>query len=459
MCAIYPASDMPTLPVRCQGWCNRIARGLRVLLLLASILAPPAVHADDGFREALGLADSAALYATVFGPDKEHLAALPASVPVREMNVAIEGGLPIPDVYWFNRKLRVYFSAQKGPAPLTIVIAGTGGSANGGNAQTLRRALYQDGHHVLTLPSPTFPGFIVAASSTGVAGDLWQDGLDLHRAIRQIVRPLQAKHEFTEINVVGYSLGGANAALVKAIDDEQGDLGIRRAVLINPPVNLFASIDRLDRLLERSIGDGEAAFDRFYYKIYTQLSHLFSRSGAVAVNQDFLLAAAAQLLESDRDLAAGIALYFRLSLMDLFFAGDLYAGSGVVVDPEHPPRRGDALNETVLALRHQSFATYFDRVFAPFYLERRPGATRASLVADNHLAIIGERLRDDPDYYAQTNADELILDERELTWLRDIFGSRIAVYERGGHLGNLGESQQIEDLLHMVSGRYGKQAP
>lgn len=424
-----------------------------VCLLIGALLPSAASASRADLGDALGLADSAALRATVFGLAADELAVLPESVPLREINIAIEGGLPVPDLYWFNRELRVYFSAQKGPAPLAIVIAGTGGSANGGRIQTLRRALYQDGHHVLTLPSPTFPRFIVAASSTGVAGDLWQDGRDLHRAISQILEALQPRHEFTEINVLGYSLGGANAAMVKAIDGEQGGLNIRRAVLINPPVSLFASVGRLDRLLELSIGDDEVAFDRFYHEVYTELSRLYSVSGAVTVNQQFLLEAASHLLESDRNLAAGISLSFRLSLLDLFFAGDLYAGSGVVVDPDNPPTSA-TLDDISRTLRHHSFALYFDRVFAPFYMERRPGATRESLIADNHLETIGAQLRGDGDYYAQTNADELILDAQELAWLREVFGSRIAVYDQGGHLGNLGERQQIRDLLDMVAGRY-----
>lgn len=422
-------------------------------LLVSALLSSSAAGASNDLGDALGLADSAALRATIFGPAEDQRAALPDSVPLREINIDIEGGLPVPDLYWFNRKLRAYFSPQKGPAPLAIVIAGTGGSANGNRIRILRRALYQDGHHVLTLPSATFPRFIVAASSTGVAGDLWQDGLDLHRAIIQILTPLQSRHEFTEINILGYSLGGAHAAMVKAIADQKDSPNVRRAVMINPPVSLFSSVDRLDRLLELSIGDDEAAFDRFYHEVYTELSRLYSASDTVTVNQHFLLGAASQLLESERNLAAGISLSFRLSLLDLFFAGDLYAGTGVVVDPDNLPTNA-SLDDISQTLRHHSFALYIDRVFVPFYMKHRPGSTRESLIADNHLNRIGDQLRNNPDYYAQTNADELILNAEELAWLREAFGTRLVVYERGGHLGNLGEKQQIEDMLDMVSGRY-----
>ncbi|HSY97664.1 MAG TPA: hypothetical protein VK793_18715, partial [Steroidobacteraceae bacterium] len=60
----------------------------------------------------------------------------------------------------------------------------------------------------------------------------------------------------------------------------------------------------------------------------------------------------------------------------------------------------------------------------------------------------------DPDYYAQTNSDDVILDARELKWLKDTLGSRIAVYDHGGHLGNIGERQQVSDMLQMLGGNW-----
>jgi hypothetical protein len=147
-------------------------------------------------------------------------------------------------------------------------------------------------------------------------------------------------------------------------------------------------------------------------------------------------------------------LSFRLDLVNVFFAGDLYAGTGVVVDPKHPPKVGDSLEETQRLLRNKPFSEYFTRVFAPYYLKLRPHATAASLIADNRLDIIGDTLRSDPDYYAQTNSDDLILDKQELAWLRTALGTRIVVYDHGGHLGNIGERQQVSDMLDMLAGRW-----
>jgi hypothetical protein len=428
---------------------------LGVLLTGAAIASDAQLDSSAArIGPATGLADSAALRATVFGASPQDAAPLPQSVPLEEIDIALPWARPVPDVFWFDRRLRVWFSAQENPAPLAIVISGIGSDGNTSKLSTLRAALYEAGYHVLTMPSPTFPGFIVSASSTGVAGDLLQDDRDLYAAMRQIIAHLPRQVQITEIDILGYSLGGANAAVVKSIDAAEGRLKIRRAVMINPPVSLFTSVERLDNLFAINIGSGDAGVERLYKRLYTRLANLYRTSDRVRIDDTDLLSAAAAVLKTDADFSAAIALTFRIALMNMFFAGDLYAGTGVVVDPRHPPRVGDSLEETARILRGKPFSEYFAKVFAPYYLAHRANATPASLKADNRLDIIGTTLRTDPDYYAQTNSDDVILDKEELAWLRSTLGDRIAVYDHGGHLGNLGERQQIADMLDMLSGHW-----
>ena len=167
-----------------------------------------------------------------------------------------------------------------------------------------------------------------------------------------------------------------------------------------------------------------------------------------------MLGAAAATLKTDAEFSAAISLVFRTDLVNMFFCGDLYAKTGVVIDPNHPPKVSDPLDEIQRELRDKPFSEYFTRVFAPYYLKHRPGSTSASLIADNRLDIIGDELRNNPDYYVQTNKDDLILDQRELNWLKSTLGAKIVVYDHGGHLGTLGERQQIADMLDMLAGRW-----
>jgi hypothetical protein len=414
--------------------------------------APPQSQPTPG--PATGLSDSAGLRATVFGTPPQAMAPLPAKVPLSEINIAFPWRLPVPEILWFDAKLRVWLSAQKKPAPLAIVISGTGNDGNTKTISVLRAALYGAGYHVLTVPSPTFSGFIVSTSSTGVAGDLMQDGHDLYAAMQEIIANLPRKVRITDIDVLGYSLGGANAAVVKSIDATEGKLKIHRVVMINPPVSLFSSVGRLDRLFAASIGPGDQAVELLYRRLYAQIANLYRASDRLELDENFLLSAGAATLETDAEFSAAIALAYRLQLVDMFFIGDLHAKTGVAVDPEHPPKVSDSLEAIERDLRAKPFADYFTRVFAPYYLERRPDATSASLIAANRLDIIADALRSDGDYYAQTNSNDLILNKRELAWLQDTLGSRIVVYDHGGHLGEIGERRQLADMLDMLAGRW-----
>ena len=429
----------------------RIIRSLAALLTLTHLLA-----AHAGAEPATGLADSAALRATVYGTPPQDIAPLPAVVPLDEIDIALPWARPLPAVLWFDRRLRVWFSAQSKPAPLAIVISGTGDDGNTAKLALLRATLYGAGYHVLTLPSPTNPGFIAAASSTGVAGDLMQDSHDLYAAAREIIAHLPARVRITDVDVVGYSLGGAHAAVLKSIDSVEHRLRIHRAVMINPPVSLFAAMNRLDELFALSVGPGEEGIDRLYRRLYVRLANFYRANDQVRIEDTNLLAAAGAVLRTDADFSAAIALTFRIELTNMFYAGDLYAGTGVVTDPRRPPRPGDSTDEVVRRLLVKPFSEYFDRVFVPYYLAHRSGSTRTSLIAESRLDIIADALRTNPDYYAQTNADDLILDRAELDWLRSTLNGRIAVYDHGGHLGNLGDRQQIADMLDMLAGRWAE---
>ena len=193
------------------------------------------------------------------------------------MDLALPWARPVPAVFWFDRRLRVWLSAQHTPAPLAVVIAGTGGDGNTTKlADTARRALRRRLSRP-TMPSPTFPGFIVSASSTGVAGDLVQDRRDLYASMQPSSRSCRAAW-ITDIDILGYSLGGANAAVVKSIDTAERKLHIHRAVMINPPVSLFASVARLDRLFATSIGTERCRRRALDRRLYAQLANLYRAS-------------------------------------------------------------------------------------------------------------------------------------------------------------------------------------
>ena len=201
----------------------------------------------------------------------------------------------------------------------------------------------------------------------------------------------------TDIDMLGYSLGGANAAMVKSIDAAEHKLNIHRAVMINPPVSLFSSVGRLDKLFAMTLGNGDAGVERFYQQLYAELANLYRASDRVELDEDFLLGAAAAVLKTDAEFSAAIALTFRIALVNMFFAGDLYAGTGVVVDPKHPPagrrfaRRDlpDSAQQAVLRIFHQGVRAVLSA--APAEFDRRLADRRQP--ARHHRRCAARRCR------------------------------------------------------------------
>src|ERR1700726_925829 len=65
------------------------------------LMAAPASDNDP----ATGLADSAALRATVFGTPPQDIAPMPATVPLQEIDISIPWARPVPKVLWFDSRL------------------------------------------------------------------------------------------------------------------------------------------------------------------------------------------------------------------------------------------------------------------------------------------------------------------------------------------------------------------
>ena len=188
------------------------------VLLCALLAASPSwseVVTDYGYP----FADP--LVATVVGTPQEYQADLPAKIPSQTRELLVLRGREVPDVFWYAATLRYTLSAQPGPARLAFIIPGTGAGFNSGKSLILQRALYQAGFHVVSLPSPLHPNFIVAASPSGRPGLLTEDAQDIYRVMALIRGYLEDEIAITGYDLVGYSLGATQAAFVAKLDDER----------------------------------------------------------------------------------------------------------------------------------------------------------------------------------------------------------------------------------------------
>jgi len=198
-----------------------------IVILLAGHLVFPV--ASQGQGSAYDYPITNALAATVVGTPKAYEADLPKNIPVEIWELEVFPDRRVPDILWYDQKLRYSLVPQGSSAPLIFIIAGTGAGYNSQKMQVLQRAFFQAGFHVLSLSSPTHGNFIVSASSSGVPGHLLEDSQDLYRVMRLAWLQVQDEVEVTDFYLTGYSLGAAQAGFVSKLDDEQGDFHKNRA--------------------------------------------------------------------------------------------------------------------------------------------------------------------------------------------------------------------------------------
>lgn len=173
-------------------------------LLLCGFLAAPCLAVET--VEPYGYPFADPLEATVIGTPDIFAGELPEDIPIEEREVLVFRGRDVPDIFWYTEALRYALSAQPGPAPLVFILPGTGANFNASKSLILQRALYQAGFHVVSMPSPLHPNFIVSASASRRPGLLPEDAEDIYRVMGLIRHFIQDEIEISEWHLVGYSL-------------------------------------------------------------------------------------------------------------------------------------------------------------------------------------------------------------------------------------------------------------
>ena len=420
------------------------------LAIVATVVTAPLLAADYAYP-----IDNPYL-ATIAGTPAPLEARIPAT-KIQERRLAKRPGYlrrpDVPAVLQFPARLHYAALLQEGPAPLTFVLAGTGGNHKSESVRSLMRVLHDAGQHVIGLPSPTHPAFIVAASTTGVPGEQRQDAADLHAIMGQIDSTLRAEgRSITGYRLTGYSLGALNAAFVAALDAEQPHFAFERTLLINSPVSLYSSISKLDRFLDNVPG-GVDNLDRLFDRVIEQLSVAYQRSTNVEFTQDLIFAAFEDAPPTREEMAAVVGAVFRFAAMNLSFTADLVTDFGFLKPRELTlDRRADLSPYLTVALR-VGLTDYFHEFFWPE--QQRLGATggndRFAFADRQGLAAIADFLANDPSIYAIHNRDDIILSQGEIDFFEPVFGDRVRLYPNGGHLGNLTERSVMNHIRAVMT--------
>jgi len=389
--------------------------------------------------------------ATIIGSATMMTPGVSENIPLKVYEIQIKDKKDIPDVFWYASKFKFSFSKQKNKkAPLIFVLAGTGSDYNTTRVKFMQRIFHDAGYHTIAISSQMSQQFMISASSNSVPGLLLEDNKDIYKAMKLAYNKIKDQVEVTDFYIMGYSLGGSNAAVLSYIDEKEKVFNFKRVFMVNPPVDLYNSAVKLDKYLDNYTGGKTKGIEKLLNttlaKVKGGLTSEYANIGADTiyniVKGDIL---------SDAEKEAYIGLAFRLASTDLNFISDFMTRSYVYTKNPEKVNKYTNMKEYLKAVNFATFEDYVNKIGFPYYKKHNKDYSIEVLKREASLKVIEDYLRTSPKIAAVTNADELILNEKDFAFLKDVFKDRLVIYPKGGHCGNMFYKENVDVMLKFLN--------
>ncbi|MHB9304593.1 serine/threonine protein kinase [Fusobacterium polymorphum] len=389
--------------------------------------------------------------ATIIGSASMMTEGVSENIPLKVYEIQIKDKKDIPDVFWYASKFKFSFSKQKNKkAPLIFVLAGTGSDYSTTRVKFMQRIFHDAGYHTIAISSQMSQQFMISASSNSVPGLLLEDNKDIYKAMKLAYNKIKDQVDVTDFYIMGYSLGGSNAAVLSYIDEKEKAFNFKRVFMVNPPVNLYDSAVKLDKYLDDYTGGKSAGIEKLLNttlaKVKSGLTSEYANIGADTiyniVKGDIL---------SDAEKKAYIGLAFRLASTDLNFISDFITKSHIYTKNPEKVNKFTNMKEYFKAVNFATFEDYVNKIGFPYYKKYDKDLTIEDLKREASLKVIEDYLRTSSKIAAVTNADELILNDKDFVFLKDVFKDRLVIYPKGGHCGNMFYKENVDVMLKFIN--------
>jgi ABC-type transporter lipoprotein component MlaA len=317
---------------------------------------------------------------------------------------------------------------QADAAPLVFLVPGIGAHRLTSIAVALAEKVFEPGFSVAVISSPFHPEFITGALSADYAGYTPSDAEDVYAALSQIWDDLRDEHgeDVASARLLGYSLGGIQALVIAAGQESRGadELRFESVVAINPPVDLGYAGRRFDAYFDAPLQwpseERAQRIRELVMKAFLVITEGMRDDGRLPFDRQ------------ESEFMVGFS--GRMTLADALAAIQRRGAQGLesVVPADG---RENALLESIL---QSSFERYFFDLAFPYFAARMDdGADPEFLARAAGLRPHADALRRQATVHVVTNADDFILGDAGLTWLRRHLGDRATVFPGGGHMGNI----------------------
>jgi hypothetical protein len=143
-----------------------------------------------------------------------------------------------------------------------------------------------------------------------------------------------------------------------------------------------------------------------------------------------------------------VGLAFRISLRDVIFLSQSRTNLGVLTEPINKWRREPVYRE----IFQYSFSDYLQEFVTPYYRSRGINLGEESELREAvDLRIFQEQFQNNGKVRVIVNANDLLLGEENLAWLKETFADRLTVFPGGGHLGNLNQTVVQREIVRALN--------
>ena len=389
--------------------------------------------------------------ATIIGSATMMTPGVSENIPLKVYEIQIKDKKEIPDVFWYASKFKFSFSKQKNKkAPLIFVLAGTGSDYSAVRVKFMQRIFHDAGYHTIAISSQMSQQFMISASTNAIPGMLIRDNEDIYKAMKLAYNKIKDQVDVTDFYIMGYSLGGTNAAVLSYIDEKEKAFNFKRVFMVNPPVELYDSAVKLDKYLDDYTGGKTTGIENLLNTTLARVKGgLTSEYANIGADTIYEIVKGDILSEAEKKAYIGLA--FRLTSNDLNFISDFINKSHVYTKNPEKVNKFTNMKEYFKAVNFATFEDYVNKIGFPYYKKYNKDFSIEDLKREASLRVIEDYLRTSPKIAAVTNADELILDEKDINYLKDVFKDRLVIYPKGGHCGNMFYKENVDVMLKFVN--------
>jgi hypothetical protein len=367
-------------------------------------------------------------------------------IPTKNYSIKLSKMGIVPKNLWYHKEFKFSLVSQKKPAPLIFLFAGTGSSHESYKMRKFQAIFYNAGYHVLSISSPINSNFMVAGSSSKLPGILMKDGTDIYNIMNVAYNKIKDKIKVTDFHLVGYSLGGTEAAFVSYLDEEKHIFNFKRVYMINPAVDLYTSALLLDSFL----GSGSEAKEKIA-KMLDFISHvtpsIIGNEYSSSLSEETIYSMFQNLKLSDEEMKGIIGLAFRSHSINLNYIADVLNGKNIFV--QYPVKKFENTLKYFQKINYATFEDYLNKIMIPT-LKTKHNLTIEQIRDSLHLSQINDYLKTTDKIVVVTNEDELILTNENIQFLKNTFGKRLILFPRGGHCGNMYFHENVELMLNYL---------